>query len=137
MTRLKNIGEINTTTLEGRYLLAAIAIITTECRRDKKPDTVLHEIHDRSVFMFTSQPKLEKSSVLSYQEIHDDIARYHGYKDWKTYNAMATENEIKEAMRAAEQLHKEFEQYVSRPASEKPLLDTPMYEVLRNKILNP
>ncbi len=41
---IKELGEINVETKEGQYLMAALAVITTECRTNKTPDQVIEEL---------------------------------------------------------------------------------------------
>ncbi len=45
-------NNINTSTKEGRYLLAAIAKITTESQTDKSPDDVLQQLDELQQEMF-------------------------------------------------------------------------------------
>jgi hypothetical protein len=52
MEKLSNISGINTNTIEGRLLIAAMAIITTESQRDKHPDEVLTMCHDLAENIF-------------------------------------------------------------------------------------
>lgn len=40
-----DLADINTKTLEGRYLIAALAKLTTESQRDKTPEEVLAQIN--------------------------------------------------------------------------------------------
>jgi hypothetical protein len=44
MDKITELNHIDTTTKEGKYLLAALSVITTECRRDKTPFQVLREL---------------------------------------------------------------------------------------------
>ncbi len=44
MDKLSDIRDINTDTLEGKYLLMAIAKITTESQTDKTPNEVLEQV---------------------------------------------------------------------------------------------
>ena len=45
MGRLINLSDVNTNTKEGRYLMAALAKITTESQTDKTPDEVLEQCY--------------------------------------------------------------------------------------------
>lgn len=45
MRKLKNLSAIDTNTVEGRYLIAALSKLTTESQRDKEPDEVLEQCH--------------------------------------------------------------------------------------------
>lgn len=45
MERLINLSDVNTNTKEGRYLMAALAKITTESQTDKTPDEVLEQCY--------------------------------------------------------------------------------------------
>ena len=61
-----SINEINTDTIEGKYLLAALAKLTTESQRDKEPDEVLAQIRELSAHMFsepTTNNNTEKHHV--------------------------------------------------------------------------
>lgn len=42
---IMNVGEINTKTEEGKLLLSALAIITTEVRTNKTPEQVIAELY--------------------------------------------------------------------------------------------
>lgn len=46
------ISQINTSTQEGKLLLASIAKITTESQTNKTPDEVLQQVNDLSEKMF-------------------------------------------------------------------------------------
>ncbi len=48
-----SINEIDSDMQEGKLLLAAIAIITTECRTDKSPDEILLELQGLRTRMFS------------------------------------------------------------------------------------
>jgi len=52
---MKNINDINTETVEGKLLLASIAIITTESRKDQTPDEVLKSIEILAKNMFRGE----------------------------------------------------------------------------------
>lgn len=45
MTKIQNLSEVDSNTREGRYLIAAIAKITTESQTDKTPDEVLEQCY--------------------------------------------------------------------------------------------
>jgi len=45
MKRLQNLSDVDTNTKEGRYLMAALAKITTESQTDKTPDEVLEQCY--------------------------------------------------------------------------------------------
>lgn len=45
MQKLINLSDVNTNTKEGRYLMAALAKITTESQTDKTPDEVLEQCY--------------------------------------------------------------------------------------------
>lgn len=47
-----DINEINTETIEGRLLLAAIAKITTESQTDKTPFEVIRQLNELGSEMF-------------------------------------------------------------------------------------
>ena len=46
------LSEINTDTKEGRYLIAALAVITTESQKDKTPEEVLEKLYVLQVEIF-------------------------------------------------------------------------------------
>jgi hypothetical protein len=60
MKKINDIGDINNRIEEGRLLLAALAIITTECRTNKTPEMVISEINNLSEKMFVEEPKILK-----------------------------------------------------------------------------
>lgn len=45
MTKIQNLSDVDTNTREGRYLMAALAKITTESQTDKTPDEVLEQCY--------------------------------------------------------------------------------------------
>lgn len=45
MKKLINLSDVNTNTKEGRYLMAALAKITSESQTDKTPDEVLEQCY--------------------------------------------------------------------------------------------
>lgn len=49
---MKDINEINTENIEGRLLLSAIAIISTELETNSTPDEILRRIEILSYGMF-------------------------------------------------------------------------------------
>jgi hypothetical protein len=49
---IQTLNEINYQNNEGRLLMAALAIITTECRTNKTPDEVIKELNQRADDMF-------------------------------------------------------------------------------------
>jgi hypothetical protein len=42
--------------------MAALAIITTECRTNKTPDKVIEELNKLSEHMFRSEPKIDNQN---------------------------------------------------------------------------
>lgn len=52
MAKIKDIREINIEFEEGKLLLAALALITTEIRRDKTTNDVLQELQILQKKMF-------------------------------------------------------------------------------------
>jgi hypothetical protein len=57
---IQDLNEINYQINEGRLLMAALAIITTECRTDKTPYEVISELNQRADDMFqVSELKIE------------------------------------------------------------------------------
>jgi hypothetical protein len=49
---ITDLNEINYSINEGRLLMAALAIITTECRTNKTPNEVINELNQRADDMF-------------------------------------------------------------------------------------
>lgn len=49
---MNNLSQIDTNTTEGKYLMAAMAMLTTESRASETPDEVLSVIHDRATQMY-------------------------------------------------------------------------------------
>ena len=45
MTKIQNLSAVDTNTREGRYLMAALAKITTESQTNKTPDEVLEQCY--------------------------------------------------------------------------------------------
>ena len=57
---IQDLNEINYSINEGRLLMAALAIITTECRTNKTPYQVIEELNHRADEMFqVSELKIE------------------------------------------------------------------------------
>ena len=57
---IQTLNEINYQINEGRLLMAALAIITTEYRTNKTPDEVISELNQRADDMFqVSELKIE------------------------------------------------------------------------------
>ena len=57
---IQDLNEINYSINEGRLLMAALAIITTECRTNKTPNEVIIELNQRADDMFqVTQLKME------------------------------------------------------------------------------
>ena len=75
-----NISEIDTNTKEGRYLLAALAKISTESQTDKEPDAILNQCFDLAEQMFEDdliEGELIEFEPLTFeQEIANTINRH-------------------------------------------------------------
>jgi len=56
---LKSISDINTETIEGRYLMAALAKLTTESQTDKQPDEVLWQCGTLQEYMYGDKPPVD------------------------------------------------------------------------------
>ena len=57
---IQTLNEINYQINEGRLLMAALAIITTECRTNKTPNEVINELNQLADDMFqVSELKIE------------------------------------------------------------------------------
>jgi hypothetical protein len=52
MTKIQNLSAVDTNTIEGRYLMAALAKITTESQTDKTPDEVLEQCFSLQEYMY-------------------------------------------------------------------------------------
>jgi hypothetical protein len=52
LRRPLDLRNINTSTKEGKWLLAAIAKLSTESQTDKHPDEILQQIDKLSTHMF-------------------------------------------------------------------------------------
>jgi hypothetical protein len=52
---IQDLNEINYSINEGRLLMAALAIITTELRTNKTPDEVIEELNKLSEHMFRTE----------------------------------------------------------------------------------
>ena len=52
MKTITDLKQIDTSIVEGKLLMAALAKITTESQTDKTPYEVLKQLHDLSDFMF-------------------------------------------------------------------------------------
>ncbi len=56
-TTIKNIKQINTETAEGRYLMAALAKLSTESQKDKTPEQILEQLNKLQVKVFAAEDK--------------------------------------------------------------------------------
>jgi hypothetical protein len=61
-TPIQELNEIDCGIYEGRLLIAALAVITTECRTNKTPDEVIEELNKLSEHMFRSEPKIDNQN---------------------------------------------------------------------------
>lgn len=52
-------ASININTPEGRYLMAAIAKITTESQTDKTPDQVMDQLHELQEKMYKDEEEID------------------------------------------------------------------------------
>lgn len=52
MINLKSISEINTDTVEGKLLIAAMAKISTESQTDKEPDEILAQVQKLANYIY-------------------------------------------------------------------------------------
>jgi hypothetical protein len=50
--KITDVGEIDPSKEEGKLLMAALAIITTECRTDKTPYEVIAELNKLCEIMY-------------------------------------------------------------------------------------
>ena len=60
MERIINISQIDTNRIEGRYLLGALAKITTESQTNKTPDEVIEQIFLLQKEMFKDAIEIEE-----------------------------------------------------------------------------
>lgn len=56
---IQDLNQISYYSHEGRLLMAALAMITTECRTNKTPYEVIEELNELSKHMFRNEPKIE------------------------------------------------------------------------------
>lgn len=54
---IETINQIDTSTMEGKLLSAAIAKITTESQTDKTPDEVIVQLNQLADVMFEPKPQ--------------------------------------------------------------------------------
>lgn len=57
---ITDLNQINYQTHEGRLLMAALAIITSESRTSKTPHDVILELNNLSEHMFRDEPKINE-----------------------------------------------------------------------------
>lgn len=62
MDKTTDLNEINTSTKEGRLLMSALAVITTECRTSKTPYEVLDELYEHGKGLY-------QDDQLQHQEV--------------------------------------------------------------------
>ena len=72
---IQNLNEINCKIYEGRLLMAALAVITTECRTNKTPYEVIDELDKLSVHMFRSEPKIDNQKSIDVAELLYNIVK--------------------------------------------------------------
>jgi hypothetical protein len=58
----QDINDFDYTINEGRLLLAALAVITTECRTNKTPYEVIEELNKLAEHMFRNEPKINNQN---------------------------------------------------------------------------
>ena len=80
MKRLRNLSEVNTNTKEGRYLMAALAKITTESQTNKTPDEVLEQCYILQEDMYKEATDIPEDEVRErptfFEELQSLINRY-------------------------------------------------------------
>jgi len=59
---IQDLNEINYQITEGRLLMAALAVITTECRTNKTPYEVIDELYKLAEHMFRNEPKIDNQN---------------------------------------------------------------------------
>jgi hypothetical protein len=75
---IQDLNEIDCEIYEGRLLMAALAVITTECRTNKTPYEVIDELDKLSVHMFRSEPKIDntKQHIIDIMKAVEDDELY-------------------------------------------------------------
>ena len=75
---IQDLNEIDCEIYEGRLLMAALAVITTECRTNKTPYEVIDELDKLSVHMFRSEPKIDntKQHIIDIMKADEDDGLY-------------------------------------------------------------
>lgn len=56
--KIKSLEEINTDIPEGRLLMAALAMLTTQCYTDKTPDEIIEKAEKLVAVMFAGPPQI-------------------------------------------------------------------------------
>jgi hypothetical protein len=80
-TTMQELNEIDCEIYEGRLLMAALAVITTECRTNKTPREVIDELDKLSVHMFRgeeyyNQTYNQKQHIIDIMKADEDDGLY-------------------------------------------------------------
>lgn len=73
MQQLNSISQINTDSVEGKYLMAALAKITTESQRDKEPDTVLRQVGELQEHIYSKEQSKTEAVIEVAENIYKEI----------------------------------------------------------------
>ena len=79
------IADINTETLEGKLLVAALAMLTTESRKDQEPDKVMSDVINLKNNMFMPKSELPEIGQLCW--FWDDNVPFFVYGKFDYYCA--------------------------------------------------
>lgn len=85
--KYNNVNQINLDSKEGKLLMAAMAVITTESRKDQTPDEVLAHVESLSEKMFPVE--LKSAIDVLKAELKADCSEGSYYHSWQSNIAMA------------------------------------------------
>lgn len=71
-TELKTLSEINFSTIEGKYLMAALAKITTESQTDKTPDEVIEQCTVLVGKMFEGDQQAKSGNEITVEMLEEN-----------------------------------------------------------------
>ncbi len=58
MQPIHNISQVNTDTIEGKLLMAAMVKLSTESQTDKNPDEILQQCYDLAEKMYSDNTQI-------------------------------------------------------------------------------
>lgn len=113
---MKTLDKINLDTEEGKLLLTAMTIITTECRTDKTPYEVMEELNNLSKEIFKTNPSIYKAAGLTEatpltdEELEKEAERLYPfidseYRDGSTRTQRQQDVEYNRSQKVARQAH--------------------------------